>query len=200
MKIEIEFDAIEPSQTAFGEAPEGLDAVDVSTALGKGFLFVDADMLVEADVDQAVIAGPAIGADDAGGIDPAPDNRSKRGLGAVMNDFGIHLALSFEDAEDRLLESASPAQAWQGTAPHPAGTKVAFIHLHDPLELAALHGSLQGNQKPKPSIQRIHGLPIELQKMRRLSGRQVQAKAFQDFFDPIFGQFAPLEHVAYCLP
>jgi hypothetical protein len=36
--------------------------------------------------------------------------------------------------------------------------------------------------------------------MTRLGGRQVQTKAFQDFFDPIFGQFAPLEHVAYGLP
>ena len=200
MKIEIGFDPVESSKTAFGETPERLDAIDVSSAFGKGFLFVDADMLVEADIDQAVIAGPTIGADDADGIDPTPDDSSQRGLGAVLNDFCIDLAPSFEDAKDRLLESASAAQAWQRAASYPAGTKIAFIDLHDPLELTALHGSLQCDQKPKPGIQRIHGLPVELQKMRRLSGRQVQAKAFQDFFDPICGQFAPFEHVAYCLP
>jgi len=200
MKIEIGFDTVEPSQAAFGEAPEGLDAVDVSTPLGEGFLFVDANVLVEADIDQAVIAGPAIGADDAGRIDSTSDNRSQRGLRAVLNDFCIDLAASFEDAEDRLLESASPAQAWQRAASYPARTKVAFIDLHDPLELAALYGPLQCNQKPKPGIQRIHCLPIEPQQMTRLGGRQVQTKAFQDFFDPIFGQFAPLEHVAYGLP
>jgi len=200
MKIEIGFDTVEPSKSAFGETPERLDAVDVSTPLGEGFLFVDADMLVEADIDQAVIARPTIGADDTGGIDPAPDDSSQRGLGAVLNDFCIDLSPSFEDAKDRLLEGASAAQAWQRAASYPAGAKVAFIDLHNPLELTALHGSLQGNQKSKPGIQRIHRLPVELQKMRRLSGRQVQAKAFHDFFDPIFGQFAPLEHVAYCLP
>ena len=200
MKIEIGFDAVESSKAALCEAPERLDAVDVSATLGEGFLFIDADMLVETDIDQAVIAGPTIGADDAGGIDPTPDDSSQRGLGAVLNDFCVDLAPSFEDAKDRLLESASAAQAWQRAASYPAGTEIAFIDLHDPLELAALHGSLQGNQKPKPGIQSIHGLPIELQKMRRLSGRQVQAKAFQDLFYPIFGQFAPLEHVAYGLP
>ena len=147
MKIEIGFDAIEPSNPAFGEAPERLDAVDVSATLGESFLFVDADMLVEADIDQAVIAGPTIGADDAGGIDPTPDNRSQRGLGAVLNDFCIDLAPSFENAEDRLLESASAAQAWQRAASYPAGTEVAFIDLHDPLELAALYSPMMTRQK-----------------------------------------------------
>ncbi len=199
MKIEIGFDTVEPSKAAFGKAPERLDAVDVSTSLGESFLFVDADMLVEADIDQAVIAGPTIGADDACRIDPAADDSSQRGLGAVLNDFCIDLAPPLEDAKDWLLESASAAQARQRTASYPAGTEVAFIDLHDPLELTALHGSLQGDQKPKPGVQRIHSLPVELQKMRRLRGRQVQTKTFQDFFDPIFGQFAPLEHVAYCL-
>src|ERR1700678_969227 len=107
MKIEIGFDPVEPGETALGEAPERLDAVDVGAPLGESLLFVDADMLVEADIDQAVIARPAIGANDAGWIDAAPDNRSQRGLGAVLNDFRIDLASSFEDAEDRLLKGTS---------------------------------------------------------------------------------------------
>src|SRR5271156_269860 len=116
MKIEISFDPIEPGETALGEAPEGFNAVDVSPALGKGFLFIDADMLVKADVHQAVVAGPAVGANDAGRIDPAPNNSSQRGLRAVLNDLRVDFSVPFEDAEDRLLKSASAAQAWQRAA------------------------------------------------------------------------------------
>src|ERR1700679_1987702 len=152
MKIEINFDPVEPGQTALGEAPEGFDAIDVSAAFGEGFLFIDADMLVEPDVHQAVVAGATIRADDAGGIDPAANNRSQRGLGAVFNDFGIDLSTSLEDAEDRLLEGASTAQTRQGTAPYPTWSKVAFIDLYNPLKLAALHHSLNCDQKAEPSV------------------------------------------------
>ena len=86
MKIEIGFDTVESSKAAFGEAPERLDSVDVSTPLGEGFLFVDADMLIEPNVHQAVVARPAIRADDAGGIDPAANNGSQCSLGAVFDD------------------------------------------------------------------------------------------------------------------
>ena len=65
MKLEVGFDAVELGQTAFGKAPEGFDSVDVSAAIGKGFLFVDPHMFVITDIDQAIIARPAIGAEDA---------------------------------------------------------------------------------------------------------------------------------------
>ena len=47
MKIEVGFDSVEPGEAALGETPEGFNAIDVSAAPGKGFLFVDADVLVE---------------------------------------------------------------------------------------------------------------------------------------------------------
>ncbi len=70
MKIEINFDAVELGKPAFGEAPEGLDAVDVGAASGEGFLFVDAHMFVIADIHQAVVSRPTVGADDARSIRP----------------------------------------------------------------------------------------------------------------------------------
>jgi|SRR5271168_2930592 len=187
MKIEIGFDAIEPGQAALGETPEGLDAVDVSPAFGKSFLFVDADMPVEADIDQAVIAGPAVRANDAGRIDPAPDNSPQRGLGAVFDDLGVDLAMPFEDPEDWLFEGAPATQARQRTASYPARSKVAFIDFHYALKLPALHRPLHRNQQPEPGVQRIDRLPIEPQQVSRLSGRQIETKALQDFFDPVLG-------------
>ena len=39
-------------------------------ASGEGLLFVDAHMLVVADIGQAVVSGPAVGAEDALRVDP----------------------------------------------------------------------------------------------------------------------------------
>ena len=187
MKIEIGFDSVEPGETTLGEAPERLDAIDVGSSLGKGFLFVDADMLVETDIHQAVIARPAIGANDAGWIDPAPDNSSQRSLGAVFDDFGIDFTMPLEDAEDRLLKGPSATQARQRTASYPARSKVAFIDFHNSLALAALHRSLNRNQQPEPGIKPVDRLAVELEQMGGLCGRQIETKALQDFFDPVLG-------------
>ena len=40
MKIEIDFDAVELGESAFGEAPEGFDAVDVGASFCESLLFV----------------------------------------------------------------------------------------------------------------------------------------------------------------
>ena len=185
MKIEIDFDAVEPGETAFGEAPEGFDAVDVSSTFGERFLFVDADVLVEADVDQAVIPGPAVGANDARRIDATPDHRSQRGLRAILDDFGVNLALAFEDAKDGLLERASATQAGQRPTAHPTRSKVAFVDLHDALEVVALPRSLERNHDSKPRVQRIDRLAIDLQQVGGLGGCQIETKAFQNLFDPV---------------
>jgi hypothetical protein len=61
VEFEIGFDAVELGQASFSKAPEGFDPVDVSAAIGEGFLFVNAHMFVVVDIDQAIITWPAIG-------------------------------------------------------------------------------------------------------------------------------------------
>ena len=117
MKIEVGFDSVELSQAALGEAPEGFDAVDMSAAVGKGLLLVDAHVLVVADIDQAIVTGPTIGADDALRVDPPPNDGSQGISGTIVNDLGIDLPLALEDAEDGLLERAATAQTRQRAAP-----------------------------------------------------------------------------------
>ena len=185
MKIEIDFDAVELGEPAFGEAPEGFDAVDVGAALGEGFLLVDAHMLVVADIDQAVVSRPAIGADDALRVDPAANDGPQGVLGAVGDDFRVNFPLPLKDAEDGLFERSPASQSRQGASPNPAGAKVAFIDFHHPSKLPVLIHPLQSNQEPQALVKRVHRLAIELQKSRRLRGRKVQTKAFHYFFDPI---------------
>ena len=185
MKIEIDFDAVELGEPAFGEAPEGFDAVDVGSALGEGFFLVDAHVLVIADIDQAVVSRPAVGADDALRVDPAANDGPQGVLGAIRHDFGVDFPLPLEDAEDRLLERSPAPQAWQGASPDPAGTKVALIDFHHSSERPAPVHPLQGNQQPEALIKGVHGLPIQLQKRSGLRRCKIQTKAFHYFFDPI---------------
>ena len=103
VEFEIGFDAVELGQASFCKAPEGFDPIDVSAAIGEGFLFVNAHMFVVADIDQAIISWPAIRAKDALGIDPTPDNGSQGLLGTVSDDLGINFSLTLEDAEDLVV-------------------------------------------------------------------------------------------------
>ena len=185
MKIKVGFDAIKFDQAALGEAPEGFDAVDVCAAPSEGFALIDADVLVVADIDQAIITGPAIGADDALRVDP-PANDGPQSLGgAIPEDFRIDFPVAFKDAEDWLLERAPAAQTRQGSASHPAGSKVTFINFHHPPELAPILHALQSNRQPKTLVKRIDRLAIELQQSSRLRCGQIQTKALQNFLDAI---------------
>ena len=93
--------AIELGEPSFGVAPERLNAVDVVFAPCEFVVaVVDPEVLVKADVDQAVIATPTIGMDDGARVDLAPDHCLQRGFGAIGDDFGVDLALAFQDTED----------------------------------------------------------------------------------------------------
>ena len=64
--------AFELGQADLGQAPEALDAVDVDGApLIPGM--IDPEVAI-AEVDQAVVAGPAIGVDDGARVHPAPND------------------------------------------------------------------------------------------------------------------------------
>ena len=83
------FDAVELGQAALGKAPEGFDAIDVSTTFGKALGLVDADMFVVTDIDQAVVAAPGIGEDNAGRIDLAPQRPLESVGRTVRHDLGV---------------------------------------------------------------------------------------------------------------
>ncbi len=104
---------VEPGQAAFCVAPERLDAVDVIFAPGELVVaMIDPEMLVVADVDQAVVAAAAVGMDNDSRVDLAPYHRLQRGFRAVGNDSDVDFHLAFQDAEhDRLARSAAPTLA-----------------------------------------------------------------------------------------
>ena len=134
-------------------------------------------------VHQAVVARPAIRADDALGSDAATDHGPQSGLGAVRDDFGVNFSLAFKDAEDGLLEGSPASQPWQRAASHAVGTEVAFIDFDYAAKLSTLIHSLPGDEQAEALVKGVDGLAVDLQKCGRLGGGQVQRKALYGFSD-----------------
>ena len=60
---------IELDQPALGIAPEALNAIDMRRVASKLIVaMVDTQVFVKAHIDQAVVAAPAIGVNDAGNV------------------------------------------------------------------------------------------------------------------------------------
>src|SRR4051794_31747512 len=66
---------VELLHSSFGEAPETLDPIDVSPPSGELVVFmVDPEMLLESDIDQAVVPAPKVRMDNGVETDFAPYN------------------------------------------------------------------------------------------------------------------------------
>ena len=90
-------DAVELSQSPFGVAPEGLDAVDVRLKVGELVIVMpDAEVFGVADVDQAVVASPAVAVNDAGQVDLAANGLQQRVFLGVGNDLRVNMTVAFE--------------------------------------------------------------------------------------------------------
>lgn len=76
--------AIELRQASFGKAPKGFNTVDMAAASDELIIaMVDSKVLVKANIDQTIVATPAIGVDDTQRISFASDNRLQRTLRSI---------------------------------------------------------------------------------------------------------------------
>ena len=119
-------DPVELLQATFSETPEAFDAVDVTAATHELIVpMIDSEVFTVPDINQAIVAAPAITMDDRLGCHATANNRLQSGFLAVRHDLGIDAAISFEDAEDNGLA--------RGTATAPASdttsTEVGLINL-----------------------------------------------------------------------
>ena len=104
---------VELHQATLGVTPKALDAVDVNAAPGELVVaVVDPQMLVKADIDQPVIAAPAVRVNHAGNVGLASDDGLKDNLGGIGDNFGINVLAAFEQTKyDRLLTCATAAKS-----------------------------------------------------------------------------------------
>ena len=174
MKIEgVSRYAIELADATLGVAPEALDPIDVALSFDELILAMfDAQMLLVADIHQAVVASPAVAMNDDVGFNFASNNSLKRLLRAIRDDLGVDPAVTFEDAEDNGL-AAGPAAS---LAANPTRTEVALVDLH----LAAFERptilALSGQTFAQEEINIVDGTDADAADPRRIRGREVQGE------------------------
>ncbi len=61
---------------------------------------LDPEVLVEAEIDQSVVAAPAVCLERGFGFHFAANHRLQRGIRDIWHDLGVDLAAAFEQAED----------------------------------------------------------------------------------------------------
>lgn len=115
-------------QSRFRGAPEALDAIDGhAAAADKDTVAVfDAEMFAVTEVDQAVVANPAVGMNDAGQRDAPANNGPQGGLFCVGHDLRIDAALALEDAKDDRLSAGASASF----AANPSAAEIRFVDFH----------------------------------------------------------------------
>lgn len=89
---------------------------------------VNAEVLVIAEIDQAVVAAPAIGVEDGLGADLTANNGLERGLGGIRDDFGVDLISAFEQTKDDGFAARAPAPL----AAHATRAEIGFVGLQFP--------------------------------------------------------------------
>ncbi len=139
--------------------------------------WIDADVAIP-EVDQAMVAAPAIGVDDGAWVDPAADDALERRLRAVLDDLGIDAALPLEDAEDdRLAVGAAPTPALDSTRP-----EEALVDLDDPKQ-GALGFAGQPHAFPHAPVEPVHGVAVQPTQRRCLQSRQIGGDVAHDLTD-----------------
>lgn len=170
--------AMKLRQPMFGIAPEGFDAVDVSGALDEFVVTViDPKVLLQTQINQPIVASPAIGMDDAAGIDLASDDGLQRGFGGIGNDFGVNTVAAFEQAkDDGLAAGATPAFASDAL-----GAEIGFIgfKLARKRRLSGAFLGQTGTDALVHRIDRAHGKAAQLCGIRggQVHGKQTQKLA-----------------------
>lgn len=116
----------ELSETVFGEAPEGLDAVDVVFLFGELVVTMSyAEMFGVTDVNESVVADPAVCVDDRVEADLSSYYILESTFTSIRDDLCPYFITSFKDAkDDRLPTSTSASLAFD-----PMWSEVRFVEL-----------------------------------------------------------------------
>lgn len=116
-----------------GGSPEALDAVDVdapSLDCENIVAMIDPMVFAVAKVNEAVVASPSIGVNDAAEVHPPSDNALQCSFFGIRDNFGVHAPVALEDAKDDGFTSRA-ASPFTLDALWP---KVRFIHFNDTTE------------------------------------------------------------------
>ena len=178
-------DTVKLRQAMLGKAPKRLDAVDMVGATHELVVaMIDAKVLCKADVHQSVIATPAIGVNDAVGIDFAADDGLQRGLGGIGDDFGVDAVIALEQTKDNGLAASTSATF----ASNASGAKVGLIGLEFTGKGRA--GSAVLSQAQADALVDVIGAAHrQAAQPGRIAGGQVKGKQAQQLTELGFADF-----------
>ncbi len=89
---------VELCQTALGKTPKRFNAVDMAAAFDKLIVtMIHPKVFVKTNVNQAIIATPAIGMDDTQRVSFASDHRLQGRFRGVWNNLRVNLIESFQE-------------------------------------------------------------------------------------------------------
>ena len=117
----------ETNESCFCMPPDAFNTVDVVAAFGKFiFAMINTKVLAVTNIDQTVIATPAVRVDDAFQFYLSAYNRLQGGFRAIWNDFSINVTVPLKDAKDnRFAVCATASFAFDATR-----TKERFVNFN----------------------------------------------------------------------
>ena len=162
----------ELSEPVLGEAPKGFDAVDVIFPVGELILtMADAEVFGIANVDEAVVADPAIGVNHGVEVDLSSDNPLESTLSGVRDDLSPDAVASLEDSEDDCFVARSSPSFTLDTL----GSKIRFIELDGAADRRL---SFADHRQAPTDLEEyvIHRTDADPCHSRRRTGRQILGK------------------------
>ena len=159
-------------QAGFGVAPERFDPVDVVAPACKLVpAVVNAEVAFVAQVDEAVVALPTVGVDDALVSHTALDDGLQRVSRAIVEHVGEDFAAAFEDTDDgHLTTCASPP-----FAPHTPRAKGAFGDFNLAFE-RSLSQAFVRNANPDRQHMTVDARAMQAHDLSDLDGFQIERK------------------------
>jgi hypothetical protein len=137
---------------------------------------MDSEVLGVADINEAIIAAPAVRVDDCFESHATANNGLQRGLFAVGNDLRIDRTITLEDTEDDgLARCAAPA-----LATHSTSAKVRFIDFNFTRRERRCAFTLCGDALTKLEKDRGRAPAREASQMSRITGCQIQCEVAQE--------------------
>lgn len=132
-------------------------------------------MLLIPQVDQAVVASPAIRMDDAYQADTATNNCLESQPTAIGHNLGVNAALAFEDAENNgFAGSSASSEAFYSAKPEVTFVKLDFSENRG--LLLAEPGNQLGNNYEIP----INGVAVKPRDLDELRGIQAYGKKLHE--------------------
>ena len=195
MQLEVDLDAIELLQPAFGKAPETLDAIDVDIPSLSELVLCMAhpQVSVISHVHQTIIASPTIAVDDAGRVDLPANDRLKCRFLTVWHDLRIDMTLAQEDAKDRLFSRSSPSFEFTVHPSNAGGAEVALIQLYVSHHALKLFELVTINGQTEQTVVAVDRVAIDVSQPSGLTGCDVNAKVPHDF-----SNLVPADWLIFC--